>query len=61
MWSIEEEVLRGPPAIGRSALERKAFVPLVCTHVYVVDLGVSSDYETRVRIAHAARYLTEES
>ena len=48
MWSNEEEVvLRGPPAFERSALERKAFAPLVYTHVFVVALGVSSDYETR--------------
>ena len=40
--------LRGLPAIGRSALERKAFAPLVCTHVCVMALGVSLDYETRV-------------
>ena len=46
VWSnVEEVVLRGPPAIGRSALERKAFAPLVCTHVCVLALGVSSDYE----------------
>ena len=45
---VEEVVLRGLPAIGRSALERKAFAPLVCTHVCVLALGVSSDYETRV-------------
>ena len=48
MEYVEEVVLRGLPAIGRSALERKAFAPLVCTHVCVLALGVSSDYETRV-------------